>query len=83
MYEIIRMHIIASNILLENSPDPKQLISYLVASNISLLRELGVVSLNVEYTDLAHITGEAAIQSDWLDDAGKSHIYSLLNNERD
>lgn len=81
MYETIRMQILDLNIALENGLDNNELIGKLVLSNITLLRELGVSTSNEDYTDLAHILTEVALQSNRLDKESKDAIHSLINNE--
>ncbi len=81
MYDTIRMQVLSANILLESENDNTGLIEKLVLSNISLLRHLGAITGNEDYTDLSHIMTEAALQSKMLSDGGKEEIQSLINNE--
>jgi len=81
MYETIRMQVLSSVILLENQYSENEVLAKTILSNITLLRYLGAVTCNEDFTDLSHILTEAALQSPRISEQGKDEIKLLINNE--
>jgi len=81
MTEQLRMSLLASRTMFEvnETSDSKSLIAYLAHSVIFLLRERG----DEDSIDLANILLIAALQSNFLDESGKSLISSIIEGDED